>query len=133
MHFVEQIDVFDDQVAHFPANSHDVSHQETKSCQKDKAAQDNYDALHYATHCPIASLDIVIQWNCYKLGDCNAHNASNHALTWLLYSHNVDLKISLKDDEQLEFTVIEWYERLHYRACHFIVKPAVCKPAPSPN
>ena len=60
MHFVEQINVFDDQVAHFSANSDDVSHQETKSCQKDKAAEDDYDSLNYEAHCPIASLDIVV-------------------------------------------------------------------------
>ena len=60
MHFVEQINVFDNQVAHLAANSNDVGHQETECCQKDEAAYDNYDSLNYATHCPIASLDIVI-------------------------------------------------------------------------
>ena len=60
MHFVQQINVFGDQVPHICANSNDISHQETKSCQKDKTAYDNNDSLNYATHCPISSLDIVI-------------------------------------------------------------------------
>ena len=133
MHFVEQIDVFDDQVAHFSTNSNNISHQKTESCQKDKAASDNDHSLNNATHRPISSLDIVIQRDRYKLGDCKAHSRSNHAVTWLLISHNVALKIGLKDDEQLEFAVVEWYERLQHRACHFIVYHAVRKPAPLPN
>ena len=99
MHFVEQIDVFDDQVAHFSTNSNNISHQKTESCQEDKAASDNDHSLNNATHRPISSLDIVIQWDRYKLGDCNAHSRGNHAVTWLLISHNVALKIGLKDDE----------------------------------